>query len=59
VRGLAAGSACGLLAYYVFGLTDAIGLGEKPGIIYWMLLGVVGACARQAIPRARRRRRRR
>jgi putative inorganic carbon (HCO3(-)) transporter len=51
VRGLAAGAACGLLAYYVFGLTDAIGLGEKPGIIYWLLLGVVGACARLATPK--------
>jgi putative inorganic carbon (HCO3(-)) transporter len=50
VRGLAAGTACGLLAYYVFGLTDVIGLGEKPGIIYWILLGVVGACARLATP---------
>jgi putative inorganic carbon (HCO3(-)) transporter len=52
VRGLAAGAACGLLAYYVFGLTDAIGLGEKPGMIFWLLLGLVAACARLAPMRA-------
>jgi putative inorganic carbon (hco3(-)) transporter len=48
LRGLAAGAACGLLAYYLFGLTDTIGLGEKPGILLWVLLGIVAACARIA-----------
>ena len=43
-------AACGLLAYYVFGLTDAIGLGEKPGMIFWILTGVLAACARLATP---------
>jgi putative inorganic carbon (hco3(-)) transporter len=54
VKGLAAGAACGLVAYHVFGLTDAIGLGEKPGVIFWLLLGLVAACARLASPTAGR-----
>ena len=45
-RALAAGAACGLLAYYIYGLTDAIGLGEKPGLLFWVLLGIVAAGAR-------------
>lgn len=48
VRGTAAGAACGLIAYYLYGLTDAIGLGEKPGIVFWILLGIVVACAHLA-----------
>ncbi len=47
-RALAAGAACGLLAYYIYGLTDAIGLGEKPGLLFWVLLGIVVAGARLA-----------
>ncbi|MDQ3700487.1 MAG: O-antigen ligase family protein, partial [Chloroflexota bacterium] len=51
IRALAAGAAGGLLAYYLYGITDAIGLGEKPGLVYWILLAIVGACARLAVPR--------
>jgi putative inorganic carbon (hco3(-)) transporter len=49
LRGLAAGASGGLLAYYVFGVTDAVGLGEKPGIIFWLLVAVIAAVAR--VPR--------
>jgi putative inorganic carbon (HCO3(-)) transporter len=45
VRALVAAAACGLFAYYVYGLTDAIGLGEKPGIMSWILVTIVAACA--------------
>jgi len=45
-RGLAAGAAAGLLTYYVFGITDVIGPGEKPSILYWLLAATVVACAR-------------
>jgi len=48
LRGDAAGAGCGLVAYYLFGLTDTIGLGEKPGILFWALLGIVAASARLA-----------
>lgn len=44
-RGLIAGAACGLLAYLAYGLTDAIGPGEKPGVFFWLLLGTVTAGA--------------
>lgn len=51
VRGLAIGAAGGLLAYYLYGLTDAIGLGEKPGILFWVLLAVIASGARLASAR--------
>lgn len=31
----------GLFAHMLFGMTDAISLGAKPGIFYWMLLGLI------------------
>ena len=40
-RSLALGLGGGLLAHMMFGLTDASALGSKPGILLWMLLGVV------------------
>lgn len=30
----------GLLAYFIFGITDAIALGARPGFIFWMLLAL-------------------
>lgn len=33
----------GLLANLVFGMVDAISLGAKPGIFYWMLLGLIAS----------------
>jgi len=47
-RGLMAGVACGLLAYLAYGLTDAIGPGEKPGLFLWLLLGTIAAGDRLA-----------
>jgi putative inorganic carbon (HCO3(-)) transporter len=48
LRGVAAGAGCGLVAYYLFGLTDTIGLGEKPGLLFWTLLGIIAVSARLA-----------
>jgi hypothetical protein len=31
----------GLFAHLIFGLFDAISLGAKPGIFFWMLLGLI------------------
>lgn len=31
----------GLLAHQVFGLTDAFMLGAKPGIVMWILMGLI------------------
>ncbi len=39
VMGLGLGG--GLFGHLIFGMTDAITLGAKPGIFYWMLLGLI------------------
>jgi len=31
----------GLASHLVYGLTDAVALGAKPGIVFWMLLGLI------------------
>ncbi|MFQ5343985.1 MAG: hypothetical protein ACE5F6_20785 [Anaerolineae bacterium] len=35
------GPAAGLLAHQIFGLTDAFMLGAKPGIVMWILMGLI------------------
>ncbi len=40
-RSLALGLGGGLLAHLLFGLTDATKLGAKPGVLFWMLLGLI------------------
>ncbi len=42
-RTLTLGLGGGLLAHGVFGLTDAVALGAKPGVLFWMLLGLIAA----------------
>jgi len=34
------GLAGGLIAHFFYGLNDAVALGAKPGILFWMLLGL-------------------
>ena len=38
-RGLVAGLGAGLLAHVIFGLTDTVTLGAKPGLLLWVVLG--------------------
>ncbi|HMD88906.1 MAG TPA: O-antigen ligase family protein, partial [Anaerolineaceae bacterium] len=38
---LALGLGTGLTAHLIYGLTDAVALGAKPGLLYWMLLGLI------------------
>ncbi len=38
---MVAGLAGGLLAHLFYGLFDAIALGAKPGMLFWMLLGLI------------------
>jgi putative inorganic carbon (HCO3(-)) transporter len=47
VRLLVLGLGGGLLAHMLYGLTDAVSLGAKPGILFWMLLGLVVSLYRQ------------
>jgi putative inorganic carbon (hco3(-)) transporter len=43
LRVLTIGFAGSLAAYFIYGLTDAVALGAKPGFIFWYLLGLVTA----------------
>lgn len=43
LRAVAVGLFCGLLAHQVYGLTDAITLGAKPGIVIWAMMGLMVA----------------
>ncbi len=40
-RALVLGLGGGLLAHFMYGLLDAVALGAKPGVIFWMLLGLI------------------
>jgi len=42
-RALAAGLGAGLAAHFVYGLTDTVALGAKPGVAWWALLGLAAA----------------
>ena len=42
-RALAIGVLAALLAYHVYGLTDVVALGAKPGVLWWALLAVAAA----------------
>ena len=48
MRWTAAGALAGLVAHGVYGLTDAVALGAKPGLLFWMLLGLIAALFEQA-----------
>jgi putative inorganic carbon (HCO3(-)) transporter len=39
-RGLAHGLLFGVIGQMLFGLTDAIALGQKPGLLFWLTLGL-------------------
>jgi putative inorganic carbon (HCO3(-)) transporter len=43
IRFLTAGLFSGMLAHQVYGLSDAITLGAKPGFLLWIFLGMVAA----------------
>lgn len=51
-RALAGGLGVGLLAYFVFGLTDAIPLGAKVGLFYWIALALVAGLNQVCLPSA-------
>jgi putative inorganic carbon (HCO3(-)) transporter len=45
-RALAVGSLAALLAYHLYGLTDVVALGSKPGVLWWALLALIAALHR-------------
>jgi len=42
-RAIVLGLGGGLLAHLLYGLTDAVVLGAKPGALFWMLLGLIAS----------------
>jgi putative inorganic carbon (HCO3(-)) transporter len=50
--GLVAGLGAGLLAHFIFGLTDAVTLGAKPGVLLWIVLGTAIGLGRLERPEA-------
>jgi putative inorganic carbon (HCO3(-)) transporter len=49
LRAFAAGLGAGLIAHFVFGVTDAIPLGAKVGILFWLAVGLAAGCHRIAL----------
>ena len=49
LRWMMAGTLAGLMAHSVFSLTDAVALGAKPGIFYWLLLAMTAVMGRLAV----------
>jgi len=47
LRFLVLGLGGGLFAHMVYGMTDAVALGAKPGLLFWMLLGLIAALFEQ------------
>jgi putative inorganic carbon (HCO3(-)) transporter len=45
LRALSVGLLCSMVAYHVYGLTDCITLGAKPGVAIWAMLGLMAALA--------------
>jgi len=40
LRDISAGLGAGLIAHFIFGVTDAISLGAKLGIVFWFVLAL-------------------
>jgi hypothetical protein len=47
-RLMALGLLGGLLAHFLYGLTDAVALGAKPGFLFWWLLAMTYGLYAQA-----------
>ena len=45
-KALAVGCGGALIAYFVYGATDAVALGAKPGGMFWYLLGLIAGLER-------------
>jgi putative inorganic carbon (HCO3(-)) transporter len=47
LRAVVLGLGAGLLAHAVYGMTDAVALGSKPGVLFWMMLGLIAGLHQQ------------
>ena len=52
LRLVALGFIAALIGYHVYGMADALALGSKPSVIFWMILGLVAALANRRGDRA-------
>lgn len=50
LRTVSAGIAASLLAYFVYGLFDAVALGARPGFLFWLLLALAAASPSMTAP---------
>ena len=41
VRGIVLGCGASLFAHFIYGITDAVAIGAKPGFIFWILIGLI------------------
>jgi len=46
-KALVLGLGGGLMAHMLFGITDAVALGAKPSLLFWMLLGLITSLHKQ------------
>ena len=46
-RAIALGCGAGLGAHMIYGMTEVVALGAKPGFVFWMLLGLVAGLYQQ------------
>ncbi|MFO7537573.1 MAG: O-antigen ligase family protein, partial [Chloroflexota bacterium] len=53
LRPIALGLGAGLVAYLIFGLTDAVPLGAKPALLFWYMLGLITILPRVNIDNGR------
>jgi putative inorganic carbon (HCO3(-)) transporter len=50
LRAMAIGLCGSLAGYFVYGLTDTVALGARPGVLWWILMGLVVAVWQQTRP---------
>lgn len=48
VQAVVRGIGAGFLGYHVYGITDTLSLGSKPGLLFWIALGLLAAISRMA-----------
>ena len=49
-RTMAGGLGAGVIAQFSFGMTDAISMGSKPGMLFWFTLALIVSLHRIALP---------
>jgi putative inorganic carbon (HCO3(-)) transporter len=50
LRALTVGVLCSMVAYHVYGLFDCLTLGAKPGVLLWMMWGLMAALLNMCVP---------